>query len=158
MLDFMPSPAPAAERSEEERGVIVEVGATAERELSDGSTHFGPAVGLEIEPIEDYLEIELGASRLRNNGATVWDLDLVFKKPWRLSQKVEVMPGLGSTWEHTGRVGERANTFGAEAVLDLFFWHSRRVGWFVEPAYGLAFANGNKKFLTITAGVFATIP
>ena len=142
---------------EEKSPLILEAGAAGEQELSERRTHFGPAVGLEIEPIEDWLEIELGASRLRKAGATVWDLDLAFKKPWRLSPTLEVMPGIGPTWEHTSASGH-ADAWGAEAVLDLFFWHSRRVGWFVEPAYGVAFDVGHSKFFGITAGLFFGIP
>jgi hypothetical protein len=158
MLQLTPSLVVGEERSEEERALIFEIGATGEREVSEGSTHFGPAVGLEIEPIENWLEVEIGASRFSNGGATAWDLDLPFKKPWRLSETIEVMPGLGPTWAHTNRTGERANTWGAEAVVDLFFWRTRRIGWFVEPAYGVAFAAGHAKSLTITAGFFVAIP
>jgi hypothetical protein len=136
---------------------IVEAGATGERELSEGSTHFGPALGVEIEPIENWLEIEFGAARLRNSGATVWDLDLALKKPFRLSDDLEIMPGIGPTWEHTNRPGERATNWGAQAVVDLFFWHNRRCGLFVEPAYGVAFADGRKS-VTITAGIFVAVP
>ncbi len=146
------------ERSEDDKSpLIFEVGAAGERDLSERSTRFGPAVGLEIEPVEDWLEIELGASRFRRSGATVWDLDMPFKKPWRLSPTLEVMPGIGPTWERNS-AGGHADTWGAEAVLDLFFWHSRRVGWFVEPAYGVAFDAGHSKFFGITAGLFVAIP
>lgn len=145
------------ERSEEEKSLLIfEAGAAGEQELSERG-NFGPAIGLEIEPIEDWLEIELGASRFRKAGTTVWDLDMAFKKPWRLSPTLEVMPGIGPTWEHNSGSGH-ADTWGAEAVLDLFFWHSRRVGWFVEPAYGVAFDVGHRKFFGITAGMFVAIP
>lgn len=158
-LFVIPYPAMGAEPPEEEHPLIVEVGAAGERELAaGGSTHVGPSVGFEIEPIESWLEIELGASRFRDGRATVWDLDLPFKKPFRLSETLEVMPGLGPTWEHSNRTGERASTWGGEVVVDFFFWRSRRVGWFIEPAYGVAFAEGHKTSATITAGFFAAIP
>jgi hypothetical protein len=104
------------------------------------------------------VRVELGASRLRNSGATVWDLDLPFKKPWRLSSNVELMPGVGPSWEHTNVAGERTSTLGAEAVLELFVWRNRRFGWFVEPAYGVAFAAGHARSFSLTVGIFTAIP
>ncbi len=115
-------------------------------------------MGLEFEPIEDQLEIEIGASRLRTDGATVWDLDLAFKKPFRLSDSVELMPGLGPTWEHNSRVGSRSGPWGAQVVFDLFFWQTRKMGWFVEPGYGITLTDSHARFASITVGVFALLP
>jgi hypothetical protein len=157
ILSLVPTGAIGAEYSGENDRLILEAAASGEHDLSDGSTHFGPSVGLEVEPIEDWLEVELGASRFSKAGATVWGLDMAFKKPWRLSPTLEVMPGIGPTWEHNSGSGH-ADTWGAQAVLDLFFWHSRRVGWFVEPAYGVAFDTGHGKSFGITAGLFVAIP
>lgn len=157
VLLLSPLPASADERSDEEHMIVVEAGAAGEHDLSDGSTYFGPALGVEVEPIENWLELEFGASRFRETGATVWDFDLPVKKPFRLSDDLEVMPGMGPTWEHTSQPGEQAGSWGAEAVVDLFFWHGRRGGLFLEPAYGVAFADGRKS-LTITVGIFVAVP
>jgi hypothetical protein len=35
----------------------------------------------------------------------------------------------------------------------LFVWHNSATGWFLEPSYGIAISNGNKKSVTVTAGV-----
>ena len=115
----------------------------------------GPAVGIEIEPIENWLEVELGASIYRSQGATDWELELPFKKPFRLSDTIEVMPGLGPTWAHTPG---GPTVWGSEAVIDLFFWGSKRFGWYLEPSYGITFGNGNKKSAALTAGFFFAIP
>ena len=149
---------PRDELPGEERTAIFEIGGAAERELSERTSHFGPAVGVEIEPIEDWLEIEFGASRFRSQGATVWELDLAFKKPWRLSSMTEVMAGLGPTWTHNAADGERVAVWGVEAVVDFFFWRTRRFGWYVEPSYGIALGDGNKKSAGLTAGVFFGLP
>jgi hypothetical protein len=45
----------------------------------------------------------------------------------------------------------------AEAVVDLFFWHDRRSGLFVGPAYGVAFADGRKS-VSITVEILLTVP
>lgn len=39
--------------------------------------------------------VEFGASTYRSQGSTNWELELPFKKPFRLSNTIEVMPGMG---------------------------------------------------------------
>jgi hypothetical protein len=43
-------------------------------------------------------------------------------------------------------------------VIDLFVWRSKRFGWFLEPSYGVALGNGNKKSVALTAGLFLAVP
>jgi hypothetical protein len=141
---------------EQKHLAVFELGATEEWEISEHDSHLGPVVGIEIEPIENWLEIEFGASTSRSRGATNWELELPFKKPFRLSSTVEVMPGLGPTWTHTTQSGEHAGTWGAEAVIDFFFWRSQHLGWYLEPSYGIR--NGAKKSAALTGGLFFTLP
>jgi hypothetical protein len=146
------------EGAEKDRVAVFEVAATVEREISERTSHVGPAVGVEIEPIEGWLEIELGASTYRSHGATNWELELPFKKPFRLSDTIEIMPGIGPTWTHTTQTGQRPSVWGGEAVVDLFFWRSKRFGWYLEPSYGATFASGHAKSLAVTAGLFFAVP
>ena len=157
LLPLAPSLAATDDR-EPDHVAVLELGATGEREISESTSHIGPAVGIEIEPVENWLEVELGASTYRTQGATNWELELPFKKPFRLSSTIEVMPGLGPTWAYTAQPGQRPNTWGAESVIDLFFWRSKRFGWFLEPSYGVAFANGHKKSASLTGGLFLAVP
>lgn len=112
--------AEGAENKGKDHVAIVEFAATAEREISERSSHLGPAIG---------------ASTNWSHG-THWELELPFKKPFRLSESVEVMPGLGPTWSHTTQTGQRQSAWGVEAVVDFFFWHGKHVGWYLEPSYG----------------------
>jgi|ERR1019366_573880 hypothetical protein len=158
LLLLAPVPAGADDGEERDHVAVLELGATGVREISERTSHLAPAVGIEFEPIENWLEIELGAATYRSGGATNWELDLPFKKPFRLSSTVELMPGLGPTWAHTTQPGERSSTWGAEAVIDLFFWRSKRLGWYLAPSYGITFSNGNRKSAALTAGIFFTVP
>jgi hypothetical protein len=47
--------------------------------------------------IKDWLEIEAGVSMLFSSGRSEWDADLLFKKPFALSDKLEFMVGTPST-------------------------------------------------------------
>jgi hypothetical protein len=157
-LQIVPALAAANEAAERDRVAVLELGVTGERELSERTSHLGPVVGIEVAAIENRLEIEFGASPYRSRGATNWELELPFKRPFRLSETIEVMPGIGPIWSHTPQPGERPSTWSAEVVLDIFFWRSKRVGWYVEPSYGVTLGNGNKKFAASTGGFFFAVP
>jgi hypothetical protein len=144
--------------AERDHLVILELGASGEREISEHTSHIGPVVGLEVEPIENWLEIELGVSTNRSQGARNWEIELPFKKPFRLSGAIEVMPGLGPIWTHTTQPGARSSVWDAVAVIDLFVWRTRHLGWFLEPSYGISLGYGNKKSVGLTGGIFFAVP
>ena len=158
LLPIAPTLAATDEGAEQGHVAVLELGAEGEREISERTSHLGPVVGIEFEPIENWLEVEFGATTYRSQGATNWKLDLPFKIPFRLSSTVELMPGLAPTWAHTTQPGEQPSTWGAEALIDLFFWRSKWFGWYLEPSYGITFANGNKTSAALTGGLFFAIP
>lgn len=156
-LDVLPALAAGDDDAEEHHAAVIELAFTGERELSEHSSHLGPAIGIEVEPIENWLEIEFGASTFRSRGARNWELELPFKKPFRLSSSLEIMPGLGATWNHTSQAGA-GNPWGAEVVLDVFIWRTKRIGWYLEPSYGISFGNGNQRSVSLTGGLFFAVP
>jgi len=76
LLEVVPAIAATDEGTEQDHLVILELGASGEREISEHTSHIGPAVGLEIEPIENWLEIELGASTNSSQGARNWEIEM----------------------------------------------------------------------------------
>jgi hypothetical protein len=80
---------------EEEPAAVLELGGAAEQSLKGNDSNFGPTIAVEITPIEDWLELEGGVTSSFNHGIREWDTDLLFKKPWTLSDKVEFMFGVG---------------------------------------------------------------
>jgi len=132
----------------------LEIGAVAERTVAGSpATHAGPSVGIEFTPIEHWLELEAAVSRFQSGGAAEWETEVAVKKPFELSPGVELMLGLGPTWTHSGAPLEQSDSFGAEFVLDLQFWRTRRWGWFIEPSYSVGFSRGSARAVAITAGV-----
>jgi hypothetical protein len=83
-----------AQSSEKEPAAVVEFGAAASRSLTQGQSSFGPTVAVEATPIENWLELEAGVTPLFRCHSTEWSIDLLFKKPWTLSDKVEFMLGV----------------------------------------------------------------
>ena len=64
----------------------------------------------------------MGVAAAFGHHLTKWDTDLLFKKPWDLSKKVEFIFGVGSEWIHTREFGVTTNSVGGEVVLDFMFW------------------------------------
>jgi hypothetical protein len=140
---------------EEEPVAIIELGPAAERSLKDAGLSVGPSIAVEVTPIEHWLELEAGVSTLLNRHSTEWDSDLLFKKPWSLSNKLEFMVGLGPQWTHTSKT----NVFAGEVALDFMFWPSarRRFGWFLEPGYTYSFAAGHEQTFGVSGGLLIAI-
>jgi len=81
-------------QSGEKEIAVLEVGPAASRSLTEGQSSFGPTVAVEVTPIEKWLEIEVGVTPLFRHHSIEWGVDLLFKKPWTLSEKAEFMIGL----------------------------------------------------------------
>ncbi|MGH9612879.1 MAG: hypothetical protein ACRD4P_07365 [Bryobacteraceae bacterium] len=145
---------------EPEPAAIVELGGAAARDFKGGGASFGGDIAIEFTPIEKWLEIEAGTTPLFRSHSTEWDTDLLFKKPWTLSKKVEFMFGVGPEWIHTRVYGVTTNALGGEVVLDFMFWPSskHRLGWFLEPGYDYSFARGHDRSIGISFGLLIAIP
>jgi hypothetical protein len=145
-----------AEEKEKEPLAILELGGTGEWAPSGGSS-FGPSAAVEFEPIKNWLEIEIGTGPLFGRGHTEWSTDVLFKKPFTLSDKVEFMVGAGPQWSQpfngTGNLG-------AEFALDFMFWptRDRKYGWFIEPTYSYSFGSEHEQSLGVTLGLLISIP
>jgi hypothetical protein len=144
---------------DKEPAAILEVGAAAEWALTHGGPSYGPNVAVEVTPIKEWLEIEAGVTPFFSRGRTEWDTDLLFKKPYTLSKRLEFMAGVGPEWAHTIVRGHSTNTFAGEAALDFMYWPGpkRRLGWYAEPSYGYSFASGHEQSMSFTAGLLIAI-
>ena len=144
----------AAEREKEPMAEL-ELGATGEWNFTGGGFGLGPSVGIEVTPIKNWLEIEIEVSPVFGGGQTEWQTELVFKKPYDLSDKVEVMPGLGPAWFYKTGHGESGSSVGAVALVDFQIWPSaeRKLGWFIEPSYSYDFGREHEQSLGVTVGV-----
>lgn len=135
--------------------VIFELGASTSWNLTGGAATFAPNFAAEATPIENWLELELGASPFFTRNATEWDTDLLFKKPWTLSQKAEFMLGVGPEWVYVRQNGRTSNSLAGEIAGDFMFWPNgkHRFGWYLEPAYDYSFAGSHQQSIGISAGL-----
>jgi hypothetical protein len=138
---------------------IVEVGAAPGWSITGGGFSFSPTVAAEVTPIENWLELEMGVTPIFSRHSTEWDTDLLFKKPWTLSKKVEFMFGVGPEWVHIRKYGITTNSVAGEVALDFMFWPSarRRFGWYLEPGYDYNFGRGHEQSLGMSGGLLIGI-
>jgi hypothetical protein len=77
---------------------ILEV-AGATSSLTPGGSSFGPSVAVEVTPIENWLEIEIGVTPLfRRHHSAEWNTDVLFKNPGPF-------PDTSSLWQASARSG-----------------------------------------------------
>jgi len=144
---------------DKENKAILELGGATSWNVSGGAATWAPNLAAEIEPIENWLELELGVSPFYTRNSKEWDTDLLFKKPWTLSRKAEFMFGIGPEWVHLNQRGRSTNTLAGEVAGDFMFWPTgkHRFGWYLEPAYDYSFARGHQKSLGISFGLLIGI-
>jgi hypothetical protein len=138
---------------------VVELGAAAGRNVTSGGSNVAPTVAVEVTPIEKWLELEAGVTPIFSRHSTEWDIDLLFKKPWTLSKKVEFMVGVGPEWVHVRQGGVTTNSVAGEAVLEFMFWPSkrRRFGRYLEPGYEYGFGRTHERSAGLSGGLLISI-
>jgi hypothetical protein len=145
---------------DKEPAAVVELGGVPGWNINGGGWSFGPTIAVEVTPIRHWLELEMGVTATFGHHSAEWDTDLLFKKPWTLSEKVEFMFGVGPEWVHTRKYSMTTNSVGGEVVLDFMFWPSakHRLGWYLEPGYEYDFGRGHERSVGISAGLLIAIP
>jgi hypothetical protein len=142
-----------AESTGDDYAVVLEVGAGGERALDTGTSQLGFSLAAEVTPIERWLELEFGVTRLAGDEGREFSVDVLFKKPFRFSQKVDFMIGMGPEVVRKSNHGVSDLSAGIELVLDFMFWPSKRVGWFLEPGYAVELGRGSERSFGGSAGV-----
>jgi hypothetical protein len=137
---------------ESDHALVLEFGGAGDWSRAEGF-HPGGTFAFEITPIEHWLELEIGFTAIRADASIEMPIDVLFKKPWRLSPQVEFMIGAGPEVVHaTGP--NRATFWGLSSVLDFMFWARKNVGWYAEPGYEVTFRGGTThQGLGIEAGL-----
>jgi hypothetical protein len=149
-----------AQTVEKDPTSIVELGGATSWNVKGGSATFAPNFAVEVTPIEDWLELELGTAPFFTRNSTEWDTDLLFKKPWTLSKKAEFMLGVGPEWIHIRQSGTTTNSVAFEAAADFMYWPAKkhRFGWYIEPAYDYGFGSGHEQSIGMSGGLLIAIP
>jgi hypothetical protein len=145
--------ATVAQSEEKEPIAIFEIGGAAN---FASVPSYGPTIAVEFTPIKDWLEIEIGTGPFFGAGPADWSTDILFKKPFELSDTAELMVGAGPAFD-TAFHG--STMIGAEFALDFMFWPwpDRKYGWFLEPSYTYSFINGRAQSFGVSAGLLIAI-
>lgn len=139
---------------------IIELGGGTGWNIREGGLSYSPTIAVEVTPIENWLELESGVTPTFGNHSTEWDIDLLFKKPWTLSPKIEFMFGVGAAWIHMNANRETINSVDGEIALDFMFWPftKQRFGLYLEPGYEYNFRQGHEQSVGINGGLLIAIP
>ncbi|TDW96713.1 hypothetical protein [Dinghuibacter silviterrae] len=131
---------------------IAELGAAINKGLKDGSFSYGPNLGIEFTPIDEWLEIEMDLTPLTDGHSTEWTFDVLFKKPFTLSEKFEFMAGIGPEFSYSKADN---TTIGLEIAGDFMYWpfKTKKWGLYLEPDYDIDFAKGNNQSIGLSGGV-----
>lgn len=162
-LAFVALACAAAAQTQQSAGdkeiAVVELGAAVGHSLTGHASNYGLDFAAEVTPIENWLELEAGATPLFTRTSHEWDVDFLFKKPWTVSRSFEFMIGVGPEWQRIAEHGAVSNALAGEGVLDLMFWPKaqHRFGWYLEPSYDYSFAEGHEKSLGLTGGLLIAI-
>jgi hypothetical protein len=146
-----------AKAEEKEPSAVVAIGPEGEWTFPGNRFSIGPSASVEFGVIKEWLEIEIGGATLFSRAQKEWDADILFKKPFTLSNTVELMVGAGPSWSYaTGETGKIGATF----ALDLMFWPwpERKFGWFFEPTYTYSLSKDHEKSLGASIGLLIAIP
>jgi hypothetical protein len=148
-----------AQSEDEDPVAVVEIGGAMDWNVAGGAAAFGPDFAVEVTPIENWLELEMGTSPTFTHSSTEWDTDLLFKKPWTLSRTAEFMCGLGPEWIHTRQGGKTSDSVGGEVIGDFMFWPTGKhvLGWYAEPGFSYDFGSGHQKSLGVAFGLLIGI-
>jgi hypothetical protein len=143
--------AAAANAEDKEPTLVVVMGGAGGWGLSQGASSFGPEIGLEYTVIEHFLDIELATSAQFSKGQQEFDTDLVFKKPFELSDRLEFLIGAGPVWIRKAD----ADSFAGEAIVEFVYsaWPERHVAFFIEPNYSYEFGQGHEQSIGVIAGL-----
>jgi hypothetical protein len=144
-----------AQAEDKEPAAVVELGAVGDWGVPGGASSFGPSAAVEFTPIKDWLAIEAGVAPKFQDGSTEWETDLLFKKPFTLSDKFEFMVGVGPQWTFS----PEGTRIAGEFALDFMFWPNsdRSLGLFLEPTYSYSFNRGHEQSLGATVGLLIPI-
>jgi hypothetical protein len=145
---------------EKEPVAVAGLGGAASRSLTGGRPAYGYSVSVEVTPIENWLELELGITPTFGAHLREQDIDILFKKPWTCSPKFEFMFGVGLAYTRATDYNVTTNAVGGEIALDFMFWPFRKhkFGWYLEPAYEYGFGQGHEQSVGISAGLLVAIP
>jgi len=140
-----------ASAEDKEPSLVFEMGGAGGWGLFQGASSFGPEIALEYTVIEHSLEIEIGTSPQFSRGQMEFDTDLVFKKPFELTDRLEFLIGAGPLWLHK----PDADSVAGEAIAEFVYspWPDRHVALFIEPDYSYDFGKGHEQSFGVTAGL-----
>jgi len=143
----------SAEESADDHSLILLIGPAMEKSSIDGSKAYGASLAFEFTAIEHQLEIEVGTQYLSTSNPKELGAQLIFKKPFKLAQDIELGVGLGpAIWRKTSSTSNNLQS-GVAFVADFMFWTTKKVGWYLSPSYTYGASSGAERVIGLSVGL-----
>jgi len=94
-----------AQSVEKDPAAIVELGQATGWNVKGGAATFAPDIAIEVTPIENWLELELGTTPFFTRNKTEWDTDLLFKSLGPSLRRLSSCSGSARSGLTQGRTG-----------------------------------------------------
>ena len=134
-------------------GIALEIGPAAEWALRE-RPNFGASVTCEVTAIPNWLELEFGFSALATSNDPELEAELLFEKPFQLSDKVEFMLEVGPSLSRELE-SNSVTSLNLEFAIGIFFWPQSNLGWYVESGWSDTPKSGRQ---SMSAGVGVLVP
>ncbi len=133
----------------------LEIGPEIEVPLRAEHTGFGGSINLQLTPIPDWLEFELGVSALVSSGNTELEAEFMLEKPFQISNTTEFMIEVGPSLSRSSENDEGGTLLNIQAETGFFIWPNKNFGWYASVGWSDAPKNGAQ---SISAGAGILIP
>ena len=145
-------------KADDEPLAIGEIGGAMNWNVKGFAPSGGPTLAVEFTPVKEWLEIEFGATESYSKGASQLSFDLLFKKPYTISETLEFMAGVGPEFTFLRSNGRTINVWGGEFALDFMYWPFKNgtFGFYAEPAYDYSFGAGNEQSIGFSGGLLVS--
>ncbi len=140
------------EEQEHSHAFVLEAAATTEETPTDGINRTGLSVGIETTVIPEWLEAELTGAALGQSNNREYSAAFLLKVPFRLLPKLEVTLGVGAFLSHVATGPNPETAHGRIGVIDLVFWPTRYLGWYLEASSARA-ASTQERAFGLSAGL-----
>ncbi len=134
----------------------LEIGPEIEVPLHTDHPGFGGSVSLQLTPIPDWLEFEIGLGALASSGSGELEAEFLFEKPFEISPTTEFMIEAGPSLSRSTELDEAGTFLNIQAETGFFIWPSKSMGWYASVGWSDTPKNGAQS-LSADAGILIPV-
>ncbi len=134
----------------------IEIGPETEVPLTAEHSGYGGSINIQLTPIPDWLEFELGVGALASSGNTELEAEFMFEKPFQISSTAEFMIEVGPSVSRSGGGDEAGTLLNIQTETGFFIWPNKNIGWYASVGWSDAPKNGAQS-ISADAGILIPV-